>query len=380
MNFSTRCIHTQTRFADPVGSLVMPLYMTASYAHDSLGANGSHGDYDYSRLQNPTREALEDTVRDLEGGIDCLAFSSGMAAIACLMELFRPGDEIVTSWDLYGGSIRLFDAVTRKNGVKVQSVDTSDLDAVARLITPATRAIYVESPTNPLMVVSDIRRLAQLAHDNDALLVVDNTFLTPYFCNPLKLGADVVVHSGTKYLCGHNDVVCGFVVTSRQDVSDQLRYLIKTIGSGLSPFDAWLVARGLKTLPLRMERHQQSALAIAQWLQGNPKVTQVTYTGLPDNPDHQLCLRQGTGFGGMVTFRVDTPETARRVLENVHLILFAESLGGAESLITYPLTQTHADVPADELAQKGIDGCLLRLSVGLEDPQDLIADLQQALA
>lgn len=379
MDFSTRCIHTQTRFADPVKSLVMPLYMTASFAHDKLGQDGSHGDYDYTRLQNPTREALEDTVRDLEDGVDCIAFSSGMAAISCLMELFSPGDAVITSWDLYGGSIRLFDAVSRKNGVRIDSVDTSDVDAVASLVTPQTKAIYVESPTNPLMVVSDLRRLARLAHENGAILIVDNTFLTPYFCNPLKLGADVVVHSGTKYLCGHNDVVCGFLVTSSARISEQLRYLVKTIGSGLSPFDAWLVARGVKTLPLRMERHQSSALAIAQWLQGHAKVTEVTYTGLPDNPAHGLCLAQGTGFGGMVTFRVDSPETARNVLEHVSLIMFAESLGGAESLITYPLTQTHADVPADELAAKGIDGCLLRLSVGLEDPADLIADLDQAL-
>ena len=377
MDFSTACIHGPRRVADPTGSIVPPIYLTSSFAHPGVGQSTG---YDYSRLQNPTREVLEDTVRELEGGDDCLAFSSGMAAISCLMELFAPGDRIVTSWDLYGGSIRLFDGVSAKNGVEVARVDTTDLDAVAAALAPGARMLFVESPTNPTMAVSDIRALAALAHDAGALLVVDNTFLTPYFMNPVELGADVVVHSATKYLAGHNDVIAGLLVSALPEVSERLRYLIKTIGSGLDPFSAWLVERGIKTLAVRMERHQANAERLAEWLREQPQVSYVLYPGLPDHPGHDLCLSQGRGFGGMVTFGVDSEQRALDLLRRVRLVMFAESLGGTETLVTYPMTQTHADVPADELAEKGIDGRMLRLSVGLESPDDVIADLAQALA
>ena len=377
MDFSTSCVHPPRRVEDPMGAIVPPLYLTSSFAHPGVGQSTG---YDYSRLQNPTREVLEDTVRELEGGDDCLAFSSGMAAISCLMELFSPGDRLVASWDLYGGSIRLFDSVSAKNGVEVNRVDTTDLDAVAAALEPGAKALFVESPTNPLMAVSDIRALAELAHGAGALLVVDNTFLTPYFMNPISLGADVVVHSATKYLAGHNDVIAGLLVSAVPEVSERLRYLIKTIGSGLDPFAAWLVSRGIKTLPVRMERHQQNALALATWLEEQPQVRYVLYPGLPDHPGHDLCLEQGRGFGGMVTFGVDSEKRALDLLRRVRLVMFAESLGGAETLITYPLTQTHADVAPEELAEKGIDGTMLRLSVGLESADDVIADLAQALA
>lgn len=377
MDFSTSCVHPPRRVEDPMGAIVPPLYLTSSFAHP--GVRQSTG-YDYSRLQNPTREVLEDTVRELEGGDDCLAFSSGMAAISCLMELFSPGDRLVASWDLYGGSIRLFDSVSAKNGAEVDRVDTTDLDAVAAALEPGAKALFVESPTNPLMAVSDVRALAELAHGAGALLVVDNTFLTPYFMNPISLGADVVVHSATKYLAGHNDVIAGLLVSAVPEVSERLRYLIKTIGSGLDPFAAWLVSRGIKTLPVRMERHQQNALALATWLEEQPQVRYVLYPGLPDHPGHDLCLEQGRGFGGMVTFGVDSEKRALDLLRRVRLVMFAESLGGAETLITYPLTQTHADVAPEELAEKGIDGTMLRLSVGLESADDVIADLAQALA
>lgn len=377
MDFSTSCVHPPRRVEDPMGAIVPPLYLTSSFAHPGVGQSTG---YDYSRLQNPTREVLEDTVRELEGGDDCLAFSSGMAAISCLMELFSPGDRLVASWDLYGGSIRLFDSVSAKNGAEVDRVDTTDLDAVAAALEPGTKALFVESPTNPLMAVSDIRALAELAHGAGALLVVDNTFLTPYFMNPISLGADVVVHSATKYLAGHNDVIAGLLVSAVPEVSERLRYLIKTIGSGLDPFAAWLVSRGIKTLPVRMERHQQNALALATWLEEQPQVRYVLYPGLPDHPGHDLCLEQGRGFGGMVTFGVDSEKRALDLLRRVRLVMFAESLGGAETLITYPLTQTHADVAPEELAEKGIDGTMLRLSVGLESADDVIADLVQALA
>ncbi len=377
MDFATRCIHTQLRFDDPTRSIALPLYLTSSHAH--LECGHGHG-YDYARLQNPTREALEDTIRDLEGGVDCMAFSSGMAAIGCLMELFRPGDHIVTSWDLYGGSIRLFDAVNRKNGVDFTAVDTSDLDAVRQAIRPNTRAIYVETPTNPTMAVTDLAAVAELAHSVGAIAIVDNTFLTPYFQRPLELGCDVVIHSGTKYLSGHNDVVCGFLVAGSQELADDLRYLYKTIGSNLAPFDAYLVQRGLKTLPLRMDRHQASAQRIAEWLQGQEHVTYVSYPGLACHPQYELSCRQASGFGGMITFGVDSEERALGTLTSVRVITFAESLGGAESLLTYPRTQTHAELSQEELDAKGIDGRMLRLSVGLESADDLIADLEQALA
>lgn len=377
MDFSTSCVHPPRRVKDATGAIVPPLYLTSSFAHPGVGQSTG---YDYSRLQNPTREVLEDTVRELEGGDDCLAFSSGMAAISCLMELFSPGDRLVASWDLYGGSIRLFDSVSAKNGVEVNRVDTTDLDAVAAALEPGAKALFVESPTNPLMAVSDIRALAELAHGAGALLVVDNTFLTPYFMNPISLGADVVVHSATKYLAGHNDVIAGLLVSAVPEVSERLRYLIKTIGSGLDPFAAWLVSRGIKTLPVRMERHQQNALALATWLEERPQVRYVLYPGLPDHPGHDLCLEQGRGFGGMVTFGVDSEKRALDLLRRVRLVMFAESLGGTETLITYPLTQTHADVAPEELAEKGIDGTMLRLSVGLESADDVIADLAQALA
>lgn len=377
MDFSTSCVHPPRRVKDAKGAIVPPLYLTSSFAHPGVGQSTG---YDYSRLQNPTREVLEDTVRELEGGDDCLAFSSGMAAISCLVELFSPGDRLVASWDLYGGSIRLFDSVSAKNGVEVNRVDTTDLDAVAAALEPGAKALFVESPTNPLMAVSDIRTLAELAHGAGALLVVDNTFLTPYFMNPISLGADVVVHSATKYLAGHNDVIAGLLVSAVPEVSERLRYLIKTIGSGLDPFAAWLVSRGIKTLPVRMERHQQNALALATWLEERPQVRYVLYPGLPDHPGHDLCLEQGRGFGGMVTFGVDSEKRALDLLRRVRLVMFAESLGGTETLITYPLTQTHADVAPEELAEKGIDGTMLRLSVGLESADDVIADLAQALA
>lgn len=377
MDFSTSCVHPPRRVKDAKGAIVPPLYLTSSFAHPGVGQSTG---YDYSRLQNPTREVLEDTVRELEGGDDCLAFSSGMAAISCLMELFSPGDRLVASWDLYGGSIRLFDSVSAKNGVEVNRVDTTDLDAVAAALEPGAKALFVESPTNPLMAVSDIRALAELAHGAGVLLVVDNTFLTPYFMNPISLGADVVVHSATKYLAGHNDVIAGLLVSAVPEVSERLRYLIKTIGSGLDPFAAWLVSRGIKTLPVRMERHQQNALALATWLEERPQVRYVLYPGLPDHPGHDLCLEQGRGFGGMVTFGVDSEKRALDLLRRVRLVMFAESLGGTETLITYPLTQTHADVAPEELAEKGIDGTMLRLSVGLESADDVIADLAQALA
>lgn len=308
--------------------------------------------------------------------MDALAFSSGMAAIATLMELFRPGDHIIADADLYGGSIRLFDNISEKNGISFTRIDfgTEDLEAY---ITENTKAIYFETPTNPMMNVTDIAKMSALAKKHGLLLLVDNTFLSPYFQNPLDLGADVVIHSGTKYLGGHNDTLAGFLVTAREDISEKLRFLIKTSGAGLAPFDSWLILRGIKTLAVRMEKAQQNAFLIAEWLLKQDAVTKVIYPGLPSHPGYEIMKKQSRGFGAMVTFEVKSEAFAKSILEKVRLIQFAESLGGVETLITYPVTQTHADVPKDILEKNGITTRVLRLSVGIEDGADLIGEFEE---
>lgn len=380
MNFelSTVCIHGngKRKNCDNTGSISFPIYQTATFAHPGVGQSTG---YDYSRAQNPTREEVERIVKDLEHGIDALAFSTGMAAVSAFMELFRPGDHIVATDDLYGGTIRQFRLINEKNGIEVTYVDTSDLKQVKEALRENTKLIYVETPTNPMMQVTDIEAVSEIAKTNNCLLAVDNTFLTPYYQNPLDLGADVVIHSATKYLEGHNDTLGGFLITNREDISAELRKTIKTVGSGLAPFDCWLILRGIKTLAVRMEKHQENAIQVAKWLQTQPKVKEVRYIGLDNHPGREIISRQCRGFGGMLTFRVDSQETAHAILEKVKLVQFAESLGGAESLITYPMTQTHADVPIEKRLEKGIDETLLRMSVGIESVQDIIADLEQAL-
>jgi cystathionine gamma-synthase len=377
MRHDTACVHAVRDNTTTTGAVAVPIYQSATFAHPSIGQSTG---YDYSRTQNPTREHAEKLVCSLEGGEDAIAFATGMAAVATLMELFSPGDEIVCTDDLYGGSIRLFNAVSQKNGLVISYVDSSDVAAVEAALTERTRAVFLESPTNPMMKVSDIAEIATIAHRRGALLIVDNTFLTPYLCNPIALGADIVLHSGTKYLSGHNDTLAGFLVTSSRDIAERLRFLHKTTGAVLSPFDAFLVTRGIKTLALRVERAQENALKIAEWLKTQDNITSVLYVGLPEHPQYGLSQRQARGFGSMISFTVDSRETAHRLLGNVKLILFAESLGGVESLITYPVTQTHSDVPEADRLARGIDDRLLRLSVGIENAQDLIEDLQQALA
>lgn len=374
----TVCVQGERRRkeVEQTGALSFPIYQTASYAHVELGESTG---YDYSRLQNPTREELERVVADLEHGKDALAFSSGMAAINALMELFRPGEHIVATDDLYGGVIRLFDAVNRKNGLDFSYVDSSKCENIEAAIRENTKAIYIETPTNPMMKVTDLRKAAELAHRHHLLLIVDNTFLTPYYQNPLELGADIVVHSGTKYLGGHNDTLSGFLVTNNEALSEKLRYIIKTTGAGLAPLDSWLILRGIKTLALRMEKHEKNALAIARWLKSQPEVKAVYYIGLPEHEGHAIINKQCRGYGGMLSFRVTDEEVAKRILKKVKLIRFAESLGGVESLITFPKYQTHADVPEEVRRALGVDETLLRLSVGIESAEDLIADLSQAL-
>ncbi len=376
MDFSTLCIHGGDFCCDTSGAVSVPIYQSATFAHPAVGQSTG---YDYSRLQNPTREHLETTVAKLEGGADAMAFSSGMAAVAALMELFAPGDHIIASDDLYGGSHRLLHSISRKNGIAVDLVNTSDCSLIASHIRPQTKAVLVETPSNPMMQVTDIAAVSSVCRAHDLLLIVDNTFLTPYFQKPLSLGADLVVHSGTKYLGGHNDTLAGFLVAKDTALSERLRYIYKTTGACLSPFDSWLLIRGIKTLSVRMERQQQSALKIAGWLRAQKSIRAVHYAGLPSHPDYEISRRQASGFGAMISFEVDGGETARRLLEHVSLIQYAESLGGVESLITYPMLQTHADVPVEEREAKGINERLLRLSVGLECADDLIADLDQAL-
>lgn len=372
---STKCIHLETEEAckEHYGSISFPIYQTATYAHPGVGQSTG---YDYSRLQNPTREQVGKVVASLENGVDALAFSSGMAAIATLMELFRPGDHIIADADLYGGSIRLFDNISEKNGISFTRIDFGTEDPEA-YITENTKAIYFETPTNPMMNVTDIAKMSALAKKHGLLLLVDNTFLSPYFQNPLDLGADVVIHSGTKYLGGHNDTLAGFLVTAKEDISEKLRFLIKTSGAGLAPFDSWLILRGIKTLAVRMEKAQQNAFLIAEWLLKQDAVTKVIYPGLPSHPGYEIMKKQSRGFGAMVTFEVKSEAFAKSILEKVRLIQFAESLGGVETLITYPVTQTHADVPKDILEKNGITTRVLRLSVGIEDGADLIGEFEE---
>ena len=380
LSIETKCLHLEAEAKEEpackhYGSISFPIYQTATYAHPGVGKSTG---FDYSRLQNPTREQLEKIVCQLEGGTDAFALSRGMAAITLLMELFKPGNHLIVDSDLYGGTIRLFDNVSLKNGIQFTRANCSS-DDVESLITPATKAIYVETPTNPMMNVTDIAAMAKIAHDHNLLLIVDNTFMSPYFQNPLELGADVVVHSGTKFLAGHNDTLAGFIITRNTEINERLRFLIKTTGSGLAPFDSWLVLRGIKTLGVRMEKAQSNADKIARWLKTQKSVTKVIYPGLEEHPGHEISKKQARGFGSMVTFRLTSTEKALSVLEKVRLIKYAESLGGVETLITYPTTQTHADVPEELRLKNGITPETLRLSVGIENVDDLIADLEQAL-
>ena len=370
---NTRCLHLEETEGktENYGAISYPIYQTATYAHPGVGQSTG---YDYSRLQNPTREQLEKVVASLEGGIDAFALSSGMAAITLLMEIFQPGDHFVVEADLYGGSIRLFDNVSKKNNYEFTYLDCSR-DDIESAIRENTKAIYIETPTNPMMHVSDIAAIAEIARKHQIRLIVDNTFLSPYFQNPLKLGADVVIHSGTKFLGGHNDTLAGFLVTNNGEIQEKLRFLIKTTGAGLAPFDSWLLLRGIKTLGIRMERSQENAIKIANWLKAQRVVKQVYYPGLPEHPGYTVMKKQASGFGSMLTFDVDTKAHALQILERVRMIKFAESLGGVETLITYPTTQTHADVPEDVRLKNGITPCTLRLSVGIEDIEDLLAEL-----
>jgi cystathionine gamma-synthase len=374
MDISTLCVHGCEKKFDTTGAVAVPIFASATFAHPGVGQSTG---FDYSRSLNPTNVHLEDTVAALEGGSHAVAFSSGMAAVSALMELFSPGGHIIASDDLYGGTFRLFKHISEKNGVKFSfAAAVKDLE---KEITPSTKAIFIETPSNPMMHVIDIAAVAEITKKHKLLFIVDNTFLTPYFQQPFSLGADIVLHSATKYLGGHNDTLAGILVVKDNDLAEKLRFITKTTGGCPSPFDSFLIIRGIKTLAVRMERQQETAIKIAHWLLEQSAVKKVYYPGLKDHPDYELSRKQTSGFGGMISFSVKDGKTAERILESVKVIKYAESLGGVESLITYPMLQTHADLPESKRKARGIDECLLRLSVGLESAEDLIADLKQAI-
>jgi len=375
--FSTLCLHAGQEPDPSTGAIITPIYQTSTYVQEALGR---HKGYEYARTQNPTREALERNLSAIEGGKEGFAFASGMAAIGAVATLLVSGDHVIVSDNTYGGTFRLFDKVLSRYGLAFSYVDTSRLDDVERAFTPATRMLFVETPTNPVMQITDLAAVAELTHHRDARLVVDNTFASPCLQCPIEFGADLVVHSTTKYLNGHSDSVGGAVIAVRDDDIEWLRFVQNAEGAILSPFDSWLVLRGTKTLPIRMARHNENGLALARFLADHPKVRHVYYPGLPSHPQHALAARQMRGFGGMLSFELGSLEAARRVLDNVRLLALAESLGGVESLISHPATMTHASVPVDRRTALGISDGLVRISAGLEDIEDLREDLLQALA
>lgn len=376
MKFETLCLHADNNVKDEWGTLTMPICQSATFVHKGVDVDSL---YSYSRLSNPTRRHLERTIAQLEDGIEAYAFSSGMTAITVAMMILKPGDHIIATDDLYGGALRLFRNVNEQNGLEFDFVDTSNIEMVKKLIKPNTKLIYVESPSNPLMQVTDIKLISQIAHENGALVFVDNTFLTPYYQKPLLLGADIVIHSATKYLGGHNDTLAGFVVTKTKELADKVLYYSKTIGGQLSPFDSFLIERGIKTLPIRMDRISSNAYSIAKWLSNCEKIKKVYYVGLENSKGYSIMQKQSSGFGGMISIELESKELARKILRDVKIFQYAESLGGVDSLITYPMLQTHADVPEDERNSRGINDRFLRISVGIENVLDLIEDLKQAI-
>jgi len=377
MNISTQAAQIGLDRETRTGAVTVPIYQTATFRHPGLGQSTG---YDYSRSGNPTRQALEEGIALLDGGCRGFAYSSGMAAITSLLFLFKQGDHLIVTEDLYGGSYRLFEKIFQQFGLSFSYVDTSDVDAVEGALEPNTKAVFAESLTNPLLKVADVKGLAGLCRRHDLLCIVDNTFLTPYLLRPLDLGADVVVYSGSKYLAGHNDTVCGLVTVKDPQLAERVYFHQNGAGAVLGPQDSWLTIRGIKTLTIRMDRQQDNAAAIAAFLVDHPQVGKIYYPGLADHPGHELMKAQCKGFGAMIAFEVTEPGLIDRLLLKTRLISFAESLGGVESLITFPRVQTHADIEPETLKRLGINNLLLRLSVGIEDKDDLIADLAQAFA
>jgi cystathionine beta-lyase/cystathionine gamma-synthase len=373
--FGTRAIHAGQRPEPLAGAIMTPVYLTSTYVQEGLGLNRG---YEYARGKNPTREAFERNVAALENGKHGFAFASGLGALDSIMKLFRAGDHIVCGENVYGGTFRLFDKILQHMGLSFSYVDTRDPQRIEDAITPATRAVLVETPTNPLMRLTDIKAAAEIAHRHDALLIVDNTFASPYFQRPLELGADIVFHSTTKYLNGHSDMIGGIAIVRDDDLAARLQFIHNAAGAVAGPFDAWLALRGTKTLHLRMRQHDVNGREIARWLAERVGHENVYYIGLPTHPQHELAKRQMTGFGGMISVELGSREKAAHLLEHVRIFALAESLGGVESLISQPAGMTHASVPPERRAALGLSEGLVRLSCGVEDTQDLLADLEQA--
>ena len=377
MKFETLAIHAGHEPDPAYGAVMPPIYQTSTFAF--LGFD-QPGEFDYTRSGNPTRQALEKCLAALEGGTDGFAFSTGMAATATMMQHFSAGDHLIVHDDLYGGTYRLLTTVVADKGIDIDFVNLRDLDAVAAAVRTTTRAIWIETPTNPLMNLVDLARIAEFAKTRDIITICDNTFLSPYFQRPLELGIDVVMHSTTKYINGHSDVVGGALITARSDLAERIGFLQNACGSAQAPFECFLVLRGVKTLAVRMEAHNANALKIAHYLEAHPKIAAVLHPGLESHPQHELAMTQATGFGGTFSFRIrGGQEEARRFLEALDLFVLAESLGGVESLIEQPFTMTHVSMPEGVRRSIGITEDLIRVSVGIEHAEDLIADLEQAL-
>jgi cystathionine beta-lyase/cystathionine gamma-synthase len=373
--FGTRAVHAGQRPDPLAGAIMTPVYLTSTYVQEELGRNKG---YEYARGKNPTREALERNVAALEGGRHGFAFSSGMGCVDSLMKLFKAGDHVVCGENVYGGTFRLFDKILRQFGMEFAFVDTRDPERIKSAVTKNTRAVLVETPSNPLMRVTDIRAAADIAHRHGALLIVDNTFASPVFQRPFELGADLVYHSTTKYLNGHSDMVGGIAIVKDDGIAERLQFIQNAAGAVPGPFDSWLALRGTKTLHLRMRQHDSTGRTIARWLVEQLGAESVMYVGLTSHPQHELAKRQMSGFGGMISIELGTRERAAHVLKRVRVFSLAESLGGVESLISHPATMTHASVPPDHRAKLGITDGLVRLSCGVEDTEDLLADLEQA--
>ena len=375
--FATKAIHVAQEPESVTGSVTTPIFQTSTYAQEEIG---KHKGFEYARTQNPTRFAWEKNVASLEGARWGYAFGSGMAAIDTVMRLLSSGAHVVCSEDMYGGTFRLFDKVLSRYGYLFSAVDMSDIEAVKAAIRPETAMIYTETPTNPMMRITDIAAMAAIAKESKALLVVDNTFATPYLQKPLSLGADIVLHSATKYLGGHSDLVSGVVITDREDIAQQIGFLQNAVGAVPGPFEPWLLLRSVKTLALRMEKHQQNAQAIAQLCEQHPKVHSVWYPGLASHPHHGLAAQQMSGFGGMISIEVGSYQQAQTFARAIKVFTLAESLGGVESLLCHPVSMTHGSIPKEKRDRLGITDGLLRLSCGIEDKEDLIADIEQALS
>ena len=376
MKFSTRAIHAGQQPDPTTGAIMTPVYLTSTYVQESPGV---HKGWDYSRSHNPTRKAYEDCIANLESGKFGFAFASGCAAATAVMHILKQGDHVIAMDDMYGGTFRLFDKVLQHNGLEFSYTDLTVVDNFTKALKPNTKMIWLETPTNPTLKLTDIEAIVKIAKPKNILVVVDNTFMSPYFQRPLELGADIVVHSATKYIGGHSDMVGGIAVTSDEKLADRIGFLSNSMGGIQGPFDSYLALRSLKTLPIRMKAHQESAITIAKYLESHPLVQKVVYPGLTSHPQHALAKKQMSGFGGMITFFIKGGLPAsRKFLESVHVFTLAESLGGVESLIEHPAIMTHASIPPEQRKKLGIDDSLIRLSVGIEDIDDLMADLKQA--